>query len=74
VNDDPINEPYIKDNYTDGRMPEITVPNGDLFLLGDNRQSSRDSRDPSVGFISKDKLIGKAIFRVFPFSGFGPLG
>jgi signal peptidase I len=74
VNNDPLEEPYIKDDYTDGQMPEITVPEGDLFLLGDNRQSSRDSRDPSVGFISKGKLIGKAVFRVFPVSGFGPLG
>jgi signal peptidase I len=74
VNNDPVEEPYIKDSYTDGQMPEITVPEGDLFLLGDNRQSSRDSRDPSVGFIPEDKLIGKAVFRVFPFSGFGPIG
>jgi signal peptidase I len=73
VNDKPLEEPYIKDGYTDGQMPEITVPKGDLFLLGDNRQSSRDSRDPSVGFISEDKLIGKAVFRVFPLSGFGPV-
>jgi signal peptidase I len=74
VNENPLEEPYIKDDYTDGQMPEIAVPDGDLFLLGDNRQSSRDSRDPSVGFISDDRLIGKAVFRVFPFSGFGPIG
>jgi signal peptidase I len=73
VNGEGLVEPYIKDGYTDGQMPEITVPEGDLFLLGDNRQSSRDSRDPSVGFISEDKLIGKAVFRLFPFSGFGPV-
>jgi signal peptidase I len=73
VNDDAIDEPYIKDGYTDGQMPEITVPKDDLFLLGDNRQSSRDSRDPSVGFIPESKLIGKAVFRVFPFSSFGPI-
>jgi signal peptidase I len=73
VNDNAIDEPYIKDGYTDGQMPEITVPKDDLFLLGDNRQSSRDSRDPSVGFIPESKLIGKAVFRVFPFSDFGPI-
>jgi signal peptidase I len=74
VNDEVLNEPYTKDGYTDGQMPEITVPKNDLFLLGDNRQQSKDSRDPSVGFVSRDKLIGKAIFRVFPFSDFGPVG
>jgi signal peptidase I len=74
VNGDAVKESYTKDGYTDGRMPEIMVPENDLFLLGDNRQASRDSRDPSVGFISEDKLIGKAVFRVFPFSDFGPIG
>jgi signal peptidase I len=74
VNGESLDEPYTKDGYTDGQMPEITVPKDDLFLLGDNRQSSTDSRNPSVGFISEDKLLGKAVFRVFPFSRFGPLG
>jgi signal peptidase I len=74
VNDEALEEPYTKEGYTDGQMPEITVPQDDLFLLGDNRQKSKDSRDPSVGFINKDKLVGKAVFRVFPFSDFGPLG
>jgi signal peptidase I len=74
VNDKALKEPYTKDGYTNGQMPEITVPEGDLFLLGDNRQSSRDSRDPSVGFIPEKEVIGKAVFRVFPLSGFGPLG
>jgi signal peptidase I len=73
VNDDPTKESYIKDSYTAGRMPKITVPEGKVFLLGDNRQSSKDSRDPSVGFVSEDNLLGKAVFRIFPFSGFGPL-
>jgi signal peptidase I len=73
VNDKSIEESYTKDDYTAGRMPGITVPEGNLFLLGDNRQSSKDSRDPSVGFVSEDNLIGKAVFRIFPFSGFGPL-
>jgi signal peptidase I len=74
VNGKQVEEPYIKDGYTDGQMPEITVPEGELFLLGDNRQASRDSRDPSVGFISEKEVIGKAVFRVFPVSGFGPVG
>jgi signal peptidase I len=73
VNGEALAEPYTKDGYTNGQMPEITVPEGDLFLLGDNRQASRDSRDPSVGFISEDKLIGKAVFRLFPLSGIGPV-
>jgi len=71
VNGEALEEPYTKEGSTDGEMPEITVPDGELFLLGDNRQHSIDSRMPEVGFVSEDKLIGKAVFRVFPFSGFG---
>jgi signal peptidase I len=73
VNDRKLDEPYTKDGFTEGQMPEITVPEGDLFLLGDNRQSSRDSRDPSVGFIPEQQVIGKAIFRLYPFSNLGPI-
>jgi signal peptidase I len=74
VNGDALDEPYTKDGYTNGQMPEISVPQNDLFLLGDNRQRSSDSRDPSVGLISVDRLLGKAVFRVFPLSSFGPVG
>jgi signal peptidase I len=73
VNGEALEEPYTKDGYTDGDMPEIAVPEGRLFLLGDNRQYSLDSRSSSVGFVSEDGLLGKAVFRVFPLSGFGPL-
>jgi signal peptidase I len=73
VNGKALEEPYIKDGYTDGQMPEISVPKGKLFLLGDNRQRSNDSRSPEVGFVSEGELIGKAVFRVFPLSGFGPV-
>jgi signal peptidase I len=74
VNGKALAEPYTKDGYTDGLMPEVTVPDGLLFLLGDNRQGSLDSRDPSIGFVDRDKIIGKAVFRVFPLSGFGFVG
>jgi signal peptidase I len=73
VNGEALDEPYTKDGYTEGQMPEITVPENDLFLLGDNRQKSKDSRDPSVGYISESKLIGKAVLRIFPISDFGPI-
>jgi signal peptidase I len=41
--------------------------------MGDNRQSSLDSRDGRVGFVSKDKIVGMAFFRVFPFNKIGRL-
>ena len=73
VNEVKQDEPYTKDGTTAGEMEEITVPEGSFFVLGDNRQSSRDSREDSVGFVSEDKVIGKAFFRLFPFNSFGTL-
>jgi signal peptidase I len=73
VNGEAIREPYIKEGFTSGEMEKITVPEDMLFLMGDNRQRSKDSRDSDVGFVPKKQLIGKAFFRVYPFDGFGTI-
>ena len=63
-----LDEPYTKDGYTNGGMDETVVPEGQLFLMGDNRVVSVDSRSQKVGFISEDLVIGKAVLRLFPFN------
>ncbi len=68
LNGEPLQEDYTKDGYTDSEMEEITVPEGMLFAMGDNRQNSIDSRDSSVGCIAIDQVIGKAVLRLFPFN------
>lgn len=50
---------------------EITLAEDEYFVLGDNRNNSRDSREPSVGNISREDIIGKALFRIWPFSRIG---
>lgn len=68
INENPLNEPYILEPFFDN-FAQITVPHGSVFVLGDNRNHSRDSRNPYVGFISYDNIIGKARLRIWPVWG-----
>ncbi len=56
---EPISEPY------DLTYP-VKVPENSVFVLGDNRNNSIDSRSNSVGFISLEEISGKALIRLFP--------
>ncbi|MEC3608702.1 signal peptidase I [Bacillus glycinifermentans] len=83
VNGKAYDEPYLKPNkktltggklLTDNfKLKELTgeskVPKDSLFVMGDNRQNSRDSR--YFGFISKSSVVGKVEFRYFPFNEIG---
>ena len=52
---------------------EITLGSDEYFVLGDNRNHSSDSRDPSVGNIKRKDIIGRAFLRIWPFEKFGIL-
>ena len=49
----------------------ITLGEEEYFVMGDNRNHSSDSRDPSVGILTKDDLIGRAWVRIWPFDSIG---
>ena len=51
----------------------ITLGEDEYFVLGDNRNNSSDSRDPSVGNIKRDDIMGKAWVRIWPLNKFGVL-
>jgi len=64
-----IDEPYIKDLTTkegDAEIPEV-IPDGMVFVMGDNRNHSTDSRFVDVGLINESDIIGKAQLVLFPF-------
>ena len=51
----------------------VTVPEGMLFIMGDNRNDSKDSRSPEIGFVSEGDVLGRAILRLTPFDKFGSI-
>lgn len=75
INGEPLSESYGKEPIVNSGIASapITLGEDEYFVLGDNRNDSRDSRFPEVGNISKDDIIGKAAFRLSPLSNFGAI-
>lgn len=64
-------EPYVYGGATPGNMAPVTVSKGHLFVMGDNRPVSLDSRDPNLGQIAISSVLGQAAVRLYPFNEIG---
>ena len=72
-NEVPLTEDYLMEDYTTGTVEAYQVPEGMMFVMGDNRRVSLDSRSEDIGAVPMDEILGKAVWKVYPFNEFGKI-
>lgn len=76
VNDVLLDEPYLVERAVgecDIKLP-YQVPENRIFVMGDHRSVSVDSRSTTVGCVAEEQLVGRLLFRVWPLKDIGPVG
>lgn len=70
INDEEVKETYVLDEFTKGEI-DVIIPKGEIFVLGDNRDNSLDSRNENLGLVPVENVKGKVLVRLFPFNKIG---
>ena len=73
VNETLLDEPYLDEKAFGDCNIELPyqVPEGRVFVMGDQRSTSVDSRNSAVGCVAQEQIVGKILFRVWPLEKFG---
>ena len=76
VNDVLLDEPYVSDKALGDSNIEYPyqVPEGKVFVMGDHRSVSVDSRNMSVGCVSQEQIVGRLLFKLWPIKDIGRIG
>ena len=71
-----LDEPYINEPMRQPMgetLTDVVVPEGSIFVMGDNRNNSSDSRDVTLGTVDERYVLGRALWVIMPFQNFGPI-